>query len=364
MTYKKLPGVLSFQRLMNVSDGAMYNHFSAAARTPLEVIRHGVLGTQNVNGKKTDINNIQTTESGKTVAEANGFEVEFHMWFTPLSKALFSCASTSSDNDTIEQDIADFTSKALQSDGLEDVCCRYARNVLNGSWLWKRNLLLGQTVTITVHTETKCYTSDALKAPRSHFDNYTEDEKALAEIFQHMLSGNAMGERVKVNATVLFGFEGAIEVYPSQNYLAGDLPGFARSLFKVSSRSIAVSQDPTNTRVVGWAALRDQKIANALRTIDTWYSQYPTVRKAIAVEPNGASIDAQVHFRLDNSSFKIMRNIVNTDPNTDDGKFLIASLIRGGVYSEKDKDKNEGKGKGKTENGSSETPQQENADEV
>lgn len=360
MTYKKLPGVLSFQRLMNVSDGVMYNHFNSATRTPLEVIRHGVLGTQNVNGKETKINNIQTTESGKTVVEANGFEVEFHMWFTPLSKALFACASTNSDNrnETIQQDIQNFIDSATNSQGLEDVCCRYARNVLNGSWLWKRNLLLGQTVAITVQTDTAIYNSDALKSNRSNFDNYTDDEKSLAKTFQHMLQGNAMGERVKVTATVLFGFEGAVEVYPSQNYLAGETTGFARSLFKVSSRKVVESKDPTNTWTVGWAAMRDQKIANALRTIDTWYSQYPTTLKAIAVEPNGASIEAQVHFRLDNSSFKIMRNIVNTNPNTDDGKFLIASLIRGGVYSETDKEKNTSKSK------KGELSIQENSDEV
>jgi len=364
MTYKKLPGVLSFQRLMNVSDGVMYNHFNNASRTPLEVIRHGVLGTQNVNGKKTEINNIQTTESGKTVTEANGFEVEFHMWFTPLSKALFACANTNSDslNETIQQDIQNFIDSAANSPGLEDVCCRYARNVLNGSWLWKRNLLLGQTVTVTVQSDTATYTSNALTANRSNFDNYTSDEKALGQTFQHMLQGKAMGERVKVNATVLFGFEGAVEVYPSQNYLASnELKGFARSLFKVSSRNVAVSKDPTNTWVVGWAALRDQKIANALRTIDTWYPQYPTTLKAIAVEPNGASIEAQVHFRLDNSSFKIMRNIVNTDPNTDDGKFLIASLIRGGVYSETEKDKDKSKDK---KTSKKEEATQEDSDEV
>ena len=44
---------------------------------------------------------------------------------------------------------------------------------------------------------------------------------------------------------------------------------------------------------MGQAALRDQKIGNALRTIDTWYPAYEERRVPLPVEPNGASLDAQ-----------------------------------------------------------------------
>lgn len=49
MTIKKLPGVLSFQRCVLLSDGLFYNLFDGGARQPLYVMRHGIRGTQNVN---------------------------------------------------------------------------------------------------------------------------------------------------------------------------------------------------------------------------------------------------------------------------------------------------------------------------
>ena len=52
-----------------------------------------------------------------------------------------------------------------------------------------------------------------------------------------------------------------------------------------------------STRTMGHAALRDQKIGNALRTIDTWYPRYTEHGRPLPVEPNGASLEAQEFFR-------------------------------------------------------------------
>ena len=50
MTFKKLPGVLSFQRCVLLSDGLFYNLFDGGARQPLYVMRHGIRGTQTNKG--------------------------------------------------------------------------------------------------------------------------------------------------------------------------------------------------------------------------------------------------------------------------------------------------------------------------
>ena len=52
-------------------------------------------------------------------------------------------------------------------------------------------------------------------------------------------------------------------------------------------------------------------------------------------EPNGASLDAQEFFRNkgDASGFKLMLRVSELDPMTPDGLFLLACIIRGGVFS-------------------------------
>ena len=107
----------------------------------------------------------------------------------------------------------------------------------------------------------------------------------------------------------------------------------------INSIQSAPERQANDNQFLGQAAIRDQKIGNALRTIDTWYATYlENDSKPIPVEPNGASLDAQDFFRVNkknkDSAFDILKEIRNLDPNSDKGKFLIACLIRGGVYSE------------------------------
>ena len=45
----KLPGVLSFQRCLVVTDGLFYNELDNGDLSPLWVVRHGIRGTQNIN---------------------------------------------------------------------------------------------------------------------------------------------------------------------------------------------------------------------------------------------------------------------------------------------------------------------------
>lgn len=90
--FKKLPGVLSFQRCLLVTDALFLNVFEGGSTTPLPVIRHGIRGTQNINkfGKKEDssaksatrpeVSNIQTTDSAKLDPQA----VRLRVWFETL----------------------------------------------------------------------------------------------------------------------------------------------------------------------------------------------------------------------------------------------------------------------------------------
>jgi CRISPR-associated protein Csy3 len=129
------------------------------------------------------------------------------------------------------------------------------------------------------------------------------------------------------------GFKGSFEVYPSQNYLEDRPRGFARSLYCLGT---AQPKGESGVRVMGQAAIRDQKVANALRTFDTWYPTFSEVKRPIAIEPNGANLEAQTFYRPVSSSasaFRLMGRLNEIEAGSNDELFMLACIIRGGVYS-------------------------------
>lgn len=351
-TFKKLPASLALQRGTVISDGAFF-HLIDGKREPLQVMYHGIRGTQNVAGNKSkgaasgetvarEVSNIQQTESAKLLPNAK-LLVTWDFRLIDLSAVLFASASKAgadkADEQAFRKAFQGFVARAKTSDGLVTVVQRYVRNVVNGRWLW-RNRLAAEHIVINVsasQNREQTYAFNALDFDLSSFDHVSADEQALADILLRGATGEATDAGLHIEAVVDFGM-GGVEVFPSQNYLEDKPKGFSRSLYQLNPVRSQRSAD--NNQLLGQAALRDQKIGNAIRTIDTWYPDAAAYQfKPIAVEPNGASLEQQFFFRVGKdkaSAFDILKEIDDLDPNSDKGMFLIACLIRGGVYSEGD----------------------------
>ncbi len=343
-SFKKFPGVLSFQRGLIVSDAPMQNLHADGSLSPLQVVRHGIRGTQNVSGGEKDVSNIQITETAKTSPDAVGLQLSFSQRFLPLDELLFSCAGQ--DHRAFRTSIEHFIEQAKSSDGLMEVAQRIARNIFNFRWGW-RNRLLGEEILVKVQADGELIAElDALDVPLHHFDDFSEAEQALGSLIAESLAG-VTSHHLKVEAEVKFGFAGAVEVFPSQNYVESKPRGFARPLYKLGRPDpVRGSSDGliayTDHRRMGQAALRDQKVSNALRTIDTWYPDYATHQLPIAIEPHGANLEAMQFFRRDGaarkvSAFDLMLRLGQLDPSSPEGMFMIAILMRGGVFGESDK---------------------------
>lgn len=347
-TLKKLPGVLSFQRGTIVSDGLFYNLFEGGRVTPVPVLRHGIRGTQNINrietnagsavatARRENVSNIQTTDSAKLDPLSVGLQVRYDIRFIDLGQLLFACAPGKTDKAEdialMRSSYAGFVERAKASEGLIEVARRYARNIANGRFLW-RNRAIARDVRVEVSSQGESIAAfAALDVPLNAFERYTPDECKVADIIAAGLRGDRTAQ-LSVRANVDFGVRGAIEVFPSQNYLEAKEKGFARPLYCVGE--VPPNQDSHGIRELGQAAFREQKIANALRTFDTWYPAYAGRGVPIPIEPNGASLDAQEFFRntAEASGFKLMSRLSSLDPNSPDGMFMIACLIRGGVFS-------------------------------
>jgi CRISPR-associated protein Csy3 len=342
---------------MIISDAEMFNRIPNGPeefrKTPVQVIRHGILGTQNVVGKDKDIKNPQRTESAKTDPGATGMIVEFSMSTITLDNAIFAC----NQND-FRASVQGFVERFKSSGELREVCNRYARNILNGRWLW-RNRILGQSINVTVTCGKEKITSDATARPHAVFGDYTDNEKKLSDLLMYSFTEKPI--RFAVSATIDFGMAGCFEVFPSQNYISDKPKGFARSLYKLNRISRAdliriMSKDDADTYSgdivdMGNAAIRDQKVGNAIRTIDTWYDG-GIESTPIPVEPKGANIETnEVKRNGKDTLFSMILTVDDIVPAKDgeplgrDAMFIIANLIRGFLAGERDESADKGKNK-------------------
>lgn len=348
----KLPSVLSVQRGTIVTDGIMSSLVMKGDETearPVRVVRHGIRGVL-PKKEKDSVSNPQRTESAKTVSDAIGLAVSFDFRTISARKNLIFACSEEPTRQAINAFIDRFFKDNVQE--FQEVCRRYARNILNGRWLWRNRILGDVTVSATIPGKDKPYQSKGSR--QTDFANYTADEEDLAKyVIAAGLLGVPGAPPVHVEGRVMFGFAGQVEVFPSQNMVTSKPKGFARSLYKVnviprktlmdimgSARNDGEEAGEFVADMIdmGWAALRDQKIGNAIRTIDTWYPGYDGT--PIPVEPNGASLEHNKLYReAKGTGWKdLLTKVDEIEPSetfNPDAAFLIALLVRGGVFSEK-----------------------------
>lgn len=329
MPIHKLPGVLAFQRAVVISD-AVFEHTDGS---PLPVIRHGIRGTQNQSNAKKEVSNIQNTDSAKLTQDSSVLIARFSFRALPLKKSLSAVNGESAQ--VFKKTLETFLAQIEDSESLRDVASRIVANVCNARWLW-RNRVSAETIDIKIRVR-----DEMIKC--SGFDYPLNDLKlppGATKVVDALMDGfcDRTSPLITVRAQVDFGVPGA-EVYPSQNYIDRKPSGFARPLYCVTNRRLETPDQEdrkTIVRIMGQAAMRDQKIWNALRTIDTWYALDAT--KPIPVEPLGASLEDQVFYReykngKGNSMFDYLRKLDEVMSGSNEERFTIACLIRGGVFS-------------------------------
>lgn len=367
MTSKTLqmPSIFSVQRGLILSDAEMFNLIPGRGETPIQVIRHGIRGTQNqetlLKGGEKKVPNPQRTESAKTDPAATGMAVRFALSTINMKEAVFAC-NDSEFRENIDGFLLRFSGHEGSAE-IQEVCNRYARNILNGRWLW-RNRILGQKIRVSVtpahDKDNPVVNEDAARRPHDRFGDYNESEQRLGEMLKDSLTNRPA--QFSVEAVLDFGMTGSFEVFPSQNYVNKKPDGFARSLYKINRLNRkdllrAVQKDDADTYTgdivhMGDAAIRDQKVGNAIRTIDTWYDGGDEAAP-IPVEPLGANLESNEFKRANkNGLYDLLCNIKSFNPAPEGGDlnreamFILANMVRG-FLAGKSKGDNEGSGRGK-----------------
>jgi len=223
----------------------------------------------------------------------------------------------------------------IKAEGFSELAKRYAMNIANGRFLW-RNRVGAENIEVQVKVlnsdSEKKWTFNSTNLSTRGFDSSTADIDALAEKIAQALSGKDAGGAdfllLEINAYAQVGK--AQDVYPSEELVldkGNSKTGKSKILYHINDI----------------AGMHSQKIGNALRTIDTWYPEYDENVGPIAIEPYGAVTNLGTAYRNPKAKadfFTLFDRFAcgETLENKNDEHYVMAVLVRGGVFGESGKD--------------------------
>lgn len=326
----KTASVLAFERKLANSDAVMYagNWESQDNWTPISILEKSVRGTISNRLKnslasdpiKLDAEiqkaNLQTVDVAALPFNADTLKVVFTL------RVLGNLAQPSVCNDQAYQAaLSQVISEYIDKQGLYILASRYAENIASGRFLW-RNRVGAERVRVVVTTATQ----------RWEFNSEDYSLRQFSQPEGHLaVFAKTIEEGLKGDSSVLFTVEAFAqlgngqEVFPSQELVLDEKArnGKSKILYQVNEV----------------AAIHSQKIGNALRTVDDWY---PTADEAgpIAVEPYGSVTSRGKAYRQpkDKMDFYTLLDtwvVKGTPPAIEQQHYVIATLIRGGVFGEK-----------------------------
>jgi CRISPR-associated protein Csy3 len=345
-----LPSMLAFERKLEVSDGLMYagifeNRGLGYAKdddkkakklwSAIPITTRKNRATQSAVGikdiDKTQPNPVASGDDQAVIPSGcDTLKVSWTMRIIGNVGKPFACNKAN-----FETAITGKTSE-FKAEGLEDLAFRYAYNIANGRFLW-RNRVCAENVEIqvSIKDQEEPLTFNAYDFSLFDFDTNKENEelqKIATIIYQGLM--DKTGENfssVKVNAFVKL--DESQQIFPSQEMNMNEK---GKVLFQLNN----------------CAAMHNVKIGNAIRTIDTWYGDNAIAKAEgkdetesvaindkhpIAVEPYGSVTQRGLAYRPSKDDlYTLMLAWINGAEISDNNKkYVIANLIRGGVFSKK-----------------------------
>lgn len=337
----KTASVLAFERKLDPSDALLFGGNWTAREAshdwaPIPLREKSVRGTisNRLKGGATDPAkldaaiqnpNPQTVDVATLPADADTLKVQFTL------RVLGGTGQPSACNDAAyRQKLLATVGSYVQQHGFAELAKRYAANLANGRFLW-RNRIGAEQVEVTVAQimdgkAAASWTFNALDHDMTTLaasDTEQAHVQALAEVIAAGL-GEASHVLLQVTAFVRIG--AGQEVFPSQELILDRGRG---------------DKSKTLYDIDGTAAIHSQKIGNAIRTIDSWYPE-ATTNGPIAVEPYGSVTTQGRAYRQPKEKqdfYNLLDGWVIKDkvPDTNQQHFVMATLIRGGVFGDADK---------------------------
>lgn len=333
----KTASVLAFERKLDVSDALLFsgNWESRASDNwqPVTIREKSVRGTISNRLKTKDQDpakldaaienpNLQTVDVANLPADADTLKVQFTL------RVLAGVGEPSACNEAAYREKLLATVRHyVESTGLSELAKRYAANLANGRFLWRNRIGAEQVEVRVAHLKNGKaateWTFNALSHSLQSFDAPAGEAVALQELTSIIDAGLSGDEHVLLQVMAFVHMGSGQEVFPSQELI----------LDKGSSK-----KSKTLYGVSGIAAMHSQKIGNALRTIDTWYED-AAENGPIAVEPYGSVTTQGKAYRQPKQKMDFY-NLLDAwvlkdkEPELEQQHFVIATLIRGGVFGD------------------------------
>ncbi|MDR0701176.1 MAG: type I-F CRISPR-associated protein Csy3 [Azoarcus sp.] len=343
------PTVLAFERKLDPSDALFYagdwndkdchkqwRPISLQEKNVRGTISH-FLGNNNPEEVEKEVqkSNPQRVDVAMLPADADTLKVAFTLRVLPGTGTPSTCNNLAY-REKLEKIVADWHKQPEH--GFIDLARRYAYNLANGRFLW-RNRIGAEKIEIHIErllegkAENKWVFDDVLSFSLRKFEFKEPAVKNLEELAQVLHSGLKGPKHVLLQVTAFVRIGAGQEVFPSQEFIQSDDKN------KVDHKS------KTLYHVNKIAAFHSQKIGNAIRTIDTWYPENEGISIAdlgpIPIEPYGSVTVQGKAYRAPNNGSKDFYNLLDNwvlrdqDLNLDDQNYVIAVLIRGGVFGKK-----------------------------
>lgn len=216
----------------------------------------------------------------------------------------------------------------VERTSFKELAQRYATNIANARFLWRNRVGAEKVeVVVKINNEQELI-FNAKDFSLNKFDSSDSKLQILANKISEALSGKTEFLLLDINAYAMVGK--AQEVYPSEELVLDKGKGDkSKILYHVNNV----------------AAMHSQKIGNAIRTIDTWYSEFAdNGNNPIAAEPYGAVTNLGKAFRnpKDKSDFFTLFDrfaLGEKLESENEEHYVMAVLVRGGVFGQSGKDK-------------------------
>ncbi len=344
MAKNKIASVLAFEKKLVPSDGFMSGtkwetRNESEGASPLKLQEKSVRGTISNRLKAAIKNdplklnaevekpNLQRVDSCALGTDQDTLKLQFTLKILSGVEQPSAC-----NNKEFHETYTQAAKQYVDNEGFTELSKRYAMNIANGRFLW-RNRVGAEKIEVQVsvlngNSEQK-WVFDSAKLSTRDFDSNDENIGALAEKIAEALSGQTDFLLLEINAYAQVGK--AQDVYPSEELVldkGNSKTGKSKILYSINEI----------------AGMHSQKIGNALRTIDTWYPEYDDSNVGpIAIEPYGAVTNLGTAYRNPKAKadfFTLFDKFAcgETLESKNDEHYVMAVLVRGGVFGESGKD--------------------------
>lgn len=336
MTKLKIPSMLSYSRSINPTDARLFAiREGSDIEKPVLVTERGARAPMSnySETKKVDKNPARSNPKVGDVAflpvDTDTLVIKYSLTFTGKSLAPHSCGQDSQD---VRHALGALTEAFKARGGYEVLAKKYLGQILDGSCAW-RNLESCEEVVVRAMTRK---TGVVATTDTATGETTLDDTEAYAELVGQIATAlSSPRGLVRVNVEMHLPMADLAEVYPSQSFKDG-----------ASGRLLSSILIETNQGIQRQAMIHNQKIGNAVRRIDDWYGHDV---EPLAVEPFGIdrTLDQAVRVTLKRDFYTLLQKKVLEFVQTvgacksaseipDDVYYVVACLIRGGVFSGKE----------------------------